>query len=81
MSLVGGEFVESRGFAIVFRQTATALLVRGAPSTRTSSWILRTFSLDAFAGQTVHIRITAADGGADNLVEALVDDVRITRPN
>jgi len=29
----------------------------------------------------VRIRITAADGGANNLVEALVDDVRITRPN
>jgi hypothetical protein len=35
--------------------------------------------ISAFAGQTIRIRITAADAGAASLVEAAVDDVRIER--
>ena len=34
----------------------------------------------AFAGQTIRIVVAATDGGADNVVEAAVDDVRIRRP-
>ena len=34
-------------------------------------------NLDAFAGQTVRVTVEAADGGADSLVEAAVDDVRV----
>ena len=36
-------------------------------------------SLNAFAGQTVRIRIEAADAATGSLVEAAVDDVRVTR--
>ena len=38
-----------------------------------------TVSLDAFAGQTVRIVIYAADASTASLVEAGVDDVRVTR--
>jgi hypothetical protein len=33
-----------------------------------------------WAGQTVRIVFVATDGGNDSVVEAAVDDVRITRP-
>jgi hypothetical protein len=36
--------------------------------------------MDAWAGQTVRIRFEAEDGAGGSLVEAGVDDVRITRP-
>ena len=35
--------------------------------------------MDAFVGQTVRIRFVAVDGGAGNLVEVEIDDVRVTR--
>ena len=38
-----------------------------------------TVNLSAFAGQTIRIRIEAADAATASLVEAGVDDVRITR--
>jgi hypothetical protein len=34
--------------------------------------------MSAFAGQTINILIQAADAGTASLVEAAVDDVRIT---
>ena len=37
-------------------------------------------SIDDWAGQTIHVVFEADDGGADNLVEAGVDDVRIRLP-
>jgi hypothetical protein len=36
-------------------------------------------SLNAFAGQTVRILIQAADAAGASLVEAAVDDVRVTQ--
>ena len=36
-------------------------------------------NLNAFAGQTVQIRVEAADLSTTSLVEAAVDDVRITK--
>jgi len=38
-------------------------------------------SLDAFAGQTVHLRFVASHGGTDNLVDVELDDIRVTRPS
>ena len=38
--------------------------------------------MDAFAGQTVHLRFEAVDGGAERTcVEVEIDDVRVTRPS
>jgi hypothetical protein len=34
-------------------------------------------NLDAFAGQTIRLTVEAADGAADSLVEAALDDVRV----
>jgi len=42
-------------------------------------WKTASIGLDAFAGQTIRLRFVATDGGANNLVEAEVDDVRVTR--
>ncbi len=58
-----------------------ALLVSGAPANCNGTWNSRSVALDAFAGQTVRIRIEAADLAGDNLIEALVDDMRVTRPS
>jgi carboxypeptidase T len=43
-------------------------------------WRTASVSLDAFAGQVIRIRFEALDGGASSIVEAGVDDVRVTRP-
>ena len=48
--------------------------------TRSGTWATASVSMDAWAGTTVRIRFEAADEGAYSLVEALVDDVRVTRP-
>ena len=58
-------------FTTVFEQ-------RGAAANRNGAWALRTVSLNAFAGQTVRIVIDAADASGASLVEAAVDDVKVT---
>jgi len=42
-------------------------------------WRSASVSMDPFVGQTVHLRFVAEDGGANNLVEIELDDVRIAR--
>ena len=54
--------------------------VRGAPVDRDGAWRSASTLLDDFAGQTVRIRIAAADAARASLVEAAIDDVRVTRP-
>ena len=44
------------------------------------AWRTASVSLDAYAGQTIHVLFQAADGGAPNLLEVQLDDVRVTRP-
>jgi len=44
-----------------------------------AAWASTNVSLNAFAGQTVTILIEAADASTASLVEAAVDDVRITK--
>jgi aminopeptidase S len=52
---------------------------RGSGANRNAQWQVVQVGLDAFAGQQVRVRIEAADGAADSLVEVAVDDVRIFR--
>lgn len=50
---------------------------KGKPAERNAAWTTKTFSLNAFAGQTIRLRFTAVDGATDNLVEAAIDNVRV----
>ena len=50
----------------------------GAATNRNGAWATAAVSLSAFAGQTVRIQFEAADASTASLVEAGVDDVRIT---
>ena len=58
---------------VVFSLAGSAADVDGA-------WHTASVPMDAFAGQTVRLRFTAADGGPSNVLEVELDDVRITRP-
>jgi aminopeptidase S len=51
----------------------------GAATNRAGSWSTASLSLNAFAGQTVRIQFEASDLSTASLVEAGVDDVRITQ--
>jgi carboxypeptidase T len=51
----------------------------GSPAGVDAVWRTARLDLDAWAGQSVRIVFEATDGGADNLVEAGVDDVRVER--
>jgi hypothetical protein len=51
----------------------------GSPADVNGKWRTAAVSMDAFAGQSVRLRFVAADGGAANLVEVEIDDVRVTR--
>ena len=42
-------------------------------------WRSVSLPMDAYVGETVRIRFVATDGGANNLVETEIDDVRVTR--
>ena len=53
----------------------------GATDNDDAAWATATINLNAFAGQTVRIRIDAADGATASTVEAAIDDVRVTREN
>jgi carboxypeptidase T len=52
---------------------------RGAGNDDDAAWATATVSLDGWAGQTIRILITATDAGSMSLVEAGIDDVRVTR--
>jgi aminopeptidase S len=51
----------------------------GAADNDAAAWATTSVNISAFAGQTVRIRIEAADASTASLVEAAVDDVRITQ--
>lgn len=59
-------------------QRSTVFVVRGKPTERNAQWTVARISLDQFAGESVKVLIEAR-GGANRLVEAAVDDVRIYR--
>ena len=52
----------------------------GSTTAAAGTWRSASVNLDAWAGQAIHLRFEALDGGADSIVEAGVDDVRVTRP-
>lgn len=51
----------------------------GAANDDDAVWESRSVNISSFAGQTVRIRIEAADASTASLVEAAVDDVRIVQ--
>ena len=50
----------------------------GAATNRAGAWATATVNLSQFAGQTIRIRVEAADAATASLIEAGVDDVLIT---
>src|SRR5438477_7907486 len=61
--------------------TATSVLVaHGTATQRTAGWHTFSYDLSAFAGRTIRIRLSATDAGSNSLVEAGIDDVRVTMP-
>jgi hypothetical protein len=69
--------------AFVEESDGTRTLVRaesGAANTDRASWTSASISLSPWAGKPIRIVFVATDGGPDSLVEAAVDDVRVTRP-
>jgi subtilisin family serine protease len=52
----------------------------GAATQDNAAWATATVNLSQFAGRSIRILIQAADASGASLVEAGVDDVRITRP-
>jgi aminopeptidase S len=66
--------------SIVHNGGTTAVFTQaGAATNRNGAWTTGTWNVSAYAGQSVRILIQAADAGTASLVEAGVDDVRITR--
>ncbi len=57
----------------------TVFISPGGASVRGGAWTSSSVTLNAFRGQTVRLRIEAADAGTASLVEAGVDDVAIAR--
>jgi carboxypeptidase T len=69
--------------AIVEAEDGTRTVVwqrLGASTLLAGRWRRAAVNLDAWVGTTIRIRFEALDGGPGSLVEAGVDDVRVTRP-
>jgi aminopeptidase S len=65
---------------IVSGSTTTTLFTQaGAASDRAASWSTATVNLSGYAGQTVNLIVEAADASTASLVEAAVDNVKITK--
>jgi hypothetical protein len=64
---------------VVGSTTSTVLEELGAANDDDAVWATASANVSSFAGQTVRILILAADAATGSLVEAAVDDVRITQ--
>jgi hypothetical protein len=64
---------------VVGSTTSQVFQELGAANDDDAVWATGSANISAFAGQTVRIRIEAADASTASLVEAAVDDVRITQ--
>ena len=58
--------------------TTTVFERLGAAANRNGAWAQASVALNQFAGQTVRIVVQAADASTASLVEAAVDDLRVT---
>ncbi len=58
--------------------STTVLDQAGAAVNRAGSWQTQTANVSAYAGQTVRILVEAADAGSGSLVEAGLDNLKIT---
>lgn len=65
--------------SVVGTTTSVVFQRLGAASNVDGAWSTATASLNAFAGQTVRLLIEASDAGTASLVEAGIDDVKITQ--
>jgi aminopeptidase S len=61
-------------------QRTLVLKENGAANIDRPAWASANVSMAPWAGQTIRIVFRAADRGVSSMVEAAVDDVRITRP-
>jgi len=80
--LAHGSNSSSADFLRVYVVGSTTSLVfeeLGAGNDDDAAWATATANISSFAGQTVRIRIEAADASTASLVEAAVDDVVITQ--
>ncbi len=69
-----------RAFVVVGTTPTQVFQSLGAASNRNGVWTaVNDVSLNAFAGQTIRIRFDAADASTASLVEAGVDDVKVTQ--
>jgi hypothetical protein len=64
---------------VVGTTTSTVLEELGAANNDDAAWASASVSLNAFAGQTVRILVEAADASTASLVEAAIDDVKVTQ--
>ncbi|GGN90044.1 hypothetical protein GCM10010112_75090 [Actinoplanes lobatus] len=58
--------------------TTTVLSQTASAANKAAAWTTATANLSSYAGQTVRIRVEAADAGTASLVEAAVDNLVIT---
>ncbi len=65
--------------SVVAASASTVFSQAGAATNRSGAWATASVNLTGFAGQTIRLRIEAADAATASLVEAGVDDVRIAR--
>jgi len=65
--------------SVVGTTTSQVFQELGAADNDDAVWAATSANISSFAGQTVRIRIEAADASTASLVEAAIDDVRITQ--
>jgi len=64
---------------VVGSTTTTVFEELGSPTNKDGAFVPVTVNLNLFAGQTIRILIETSDNAGASLVEAAVDDVKITR--
>lgn len=64
---------------VIGSPVATVVEELGTATNKDGAWLLQSFDLTPWKGQTIKLRVTATDGAGNSLVEAAVDDVMILR--